>query len=110
MSNLNLLPDDVVDQDGNRWLYGKQWKPWKFGEVVIPCPIWSIEKDCYWHLTNGRPTAPGVIDRKEHFMRFVNAIWGREDSIWPWQWNPNAVKILEKKLEYRILMIAGPSG
>jgi len=50
---------------------------------------------------------PGFISRFEHYKRWVTEIWGQEDSIWPFEWNPNAERIIELKMSEKILMVAG---
>lgn len=101
----------VIDRDGRTYAYGSWIPPWKpvpgKEEIVMPRPMWSIEQEIYWRLTNGKQVPPGSRDRKHHFMQFVNCIWGQDDSIYPFTWNPFAENILEKKLEHSFLMVAG---
>ena len=50
---------------------------------------------------------PGYEGRFEHYKRFVSAIWGREQGVYKFKWNPNAEEILRRFLEHSVLAIAG---
>lgn len=50
---------------------------------------------------------PGIQDAFHHFKAICIELWGREDSMFPWEWNPNAERMLRIKLERPFLMIGG---
>lgn len=115
MANISITyKHGAIDKDGRTFAYGQWINPWRpipnKPDILMPRPMWSIEKEIYWRLTCGSPVPPGAKDRKWHFMRFVDEIWGTHDSMFPFQWNPIAESILEKKLEHKFLMVGGHAG
>lgn len=116
MANLNLLPKDwTIDKDGKTYAYGTKWlpiRPIKGRETIIPRPRYDIEMLCFKSLRGlqcpkGFIRPPGVRTAYDHYKSISDEIWGVEDSIWPFEWNPYSERMLEFKLKYNFLMICG---
>jgi hypothetical protein len=114
MSNLNLLTKDwTTDKDGNTFAYGTKWKPVQpFRGRFFPRPRYDIEMIMYKSLRGlpvpkGFVIPPGKVDAKHHYMEFVREMFDYEDSIWKYEWNPYAVRMLDAKLDNNYLMVAG---
>lgn len=107
-----------IDRHGKTWAYGTFWnpvRPLSGRQELIPRPRYEIETLLFKKL-RGFPTPknfvlpPGALDAKEHFMNLTNEIFQNEYSIWPFEWNPYAKRMLEAKLKHNFLMIAGHGG
>lgn len=78
-------------------------KPLRVNGQPVPMPGWLIEK----HIYNGF-RVPGYKGQAWHFMRFVDELWGdKSDKDGLFEWNPNAVRMLEGMLEHKRLALAG---
>lgn len=105
------IPEGAIDRDGRRWLAGAWWNPILLKpndkSSLLPKPLYEIHREIYYNLTNGLKAPPGHSGRFEHFKAMVSEVWGYEGSTWPWEWNPNAVSIIEEKMNEKWLMVAG---
>lgn len=52
----------------------------------------------------------GYLGWKGHFMAMASILFGREDCLRKFTWNPNAVAILDKYEEYNFLGVAGSAS
>ncbi len=94
--------------------YGLSWNPVPDMQGrLVPAPDWYIERNmCIRYdefkeqLEKQRPDFK-MMPWAEHFARLVRAIFGDPNGIYHFEWNPNAIRILKKFREKRILSIAG---
>lgn len=78
-------------------------KPLRVNGRPVPMPGWLIEK----HIYNGF-RVPGYKGQAWHFMRFVDELWGdKSDKDGLFEWNPNAVRMIENTLKHRLLAVCG---
>lgn len=91
--------------------YGIEWQPLRAnGKPVCPMPDWMIERDMFlWDEMKDRQgnLLHLSIPRKhkgkaEHFRRMMTAILGQT-----FEWNPNAVRIVDEYFSHEFLAIAG---
>lgn len=110
-----MLKEWDITKKGEVFAYGVLWapiRPHSGRDTIMPRPRYDIEMTCYRFL-RGLPvpagfTRPsGIRSVKHHYMAISNELWGVSDSIWPFEWNPNAERILDNKLENSFLMIGG---
>lgn len=106
-----ISPGDAQVRRGSVYCAGCWWAPIllnpRDSTTIFPRPLYEIHREIYYGLTNGIEVPPGNKGRKYHFMRMASEIFGGEDSIWPWEWNPNAEAIITEKMSERWLMVAG---
>jgi len=90
--------------------YGVMWKPWlnEKGKILCQKPDWEIERDCYLKCMDGQQ-AGYMLGAAEHFIRYTNIICQRHPKPPEpvFEWNPNAVEILNRHIEYRFLSVEG---
>lgn len=109
------IKEGAVDGNGRTFAAGAWWNPLLINPKgdprdkrnILPLPMYDIHRQIYLALTNGQDAPPGHQGRLHHFMAMATEIWGQEDSIWPWEWNPNAVSIITEKMNERWLMVGG---
>jgi len=78
------------------------------GRPVAEMPDWMVERNVLRNYDELNAKFPGkLLPRYEHFKKFCDYIWGREDARNKFEWNPNACKILERHHEHQYLAIAG---
>lgn len=119
MKTLILAPKEgSIDSDGRKFRYGTWWRavrPLSGRDELMPRPDYDIDMLCFKKLRGfpvpkGFELPPGVLDAKHHFMRMTDEIFQAENSIWPFEWNPYSIRMLEAKLQHPFLMIAGHGG
>lgn len=87
----------------SRFKYGVWWRPIldpASKKPVCPRPDWKIEARMYLDA----PT-PGLKAR--HFMRMISCIFASPIAKKPFQWNPNAVRIIREYFKNTYLAVAG---
>lgn len=100
---------EELKKQGYRFDYGVAWPPLKAGKQVVPRPQWLIEKECYNGLY-GVEKSPYYLGKEEHFKRFLSALFDVPGSIFPFQWNPNACRILHAVLNNNFTSVLGCAG
>jgi len=75
----------------------KQW---------VPLQDWKIEAEMYARASESHHP-PGWLGKAEHFMRMITCIFASPAAKRPFQWNPNAVRIVKHYFENNYLAIAG---
>lgn len=90
--------------------YGRVWpnKPWGPKNRIIPCPDWYIEL-CILRDYERMKSLPGnkLVSWQQHFVNFTKIIFGDPRGIFYFEWNPNAMRILDNFYRHNILAIAG---
>lgn len=89
--------------------YGISFKPIKDPKGRgITCPDWFIERQILTHYEQCQAIRTArLLPWCEHFCRLVDIIFGDPKGIWPFEWNPNAMRILKNFRKHHILAIAG---
>ena len=89
--------------------YGISFKPIKDPKGRgITCPDWFIERQILTHYEQCKAIRTArLLTWCEHFCRLVDIIFGDPKGIWPFEWNPNAMRILKNFRKHHILAIAG---
>lgn len=95
--------------------YGIEWQPLLAnGKPVCPMPDWMIERDMFLWDENvdrdGRQlykTPPKHKGKAEHFRRMLSCILASPAAKNPFEWNPNAVRIVDEYFRNRFLAISG---
>lgn len=91
---------------GFREAYGVLFPPRTVGKTVMPYSLWEIERD-FILGRNGLHDKPGFLGKVEHFKRLASILMGHKGMAKPFQWNPNALKILDAYFAHDFLAIAG---
>jgi len=90
--------------------YGRVWpnKPWGPKNRIIPCPDWYIEL-CILRDYERMKSLPGnkLVSWQQHFVNFTKIVFGDPRGIFYFEWNPNAMRILDNFYKHNILSIAG---
>jgi hypothetical protein len=92
-----------------RFKYGEWWAPMcdpDTGKAICQQPDWMIERKCYLKGTPENHPADW-LGKAEHFRRMITCIWASPVSKNPFQWNPNASRIVDAYFEHDYLAIAG---
>lgn len=78
-------------------------KPLRINGQPVPMPGYLIER----HIYNGFKV-PGYKGQAYHFMRFVDELWGdKSDKDGLFEWNPNAVRMIENTMKHKRLAVCG---
>lgn len=106
-----------IDKAGRTFAYGVWWapvRPHAGRTTIMPRPRYEIEMTCYRFLRGitdmlpkGFTRPPGIKDLFHHFKAIAIELWGAGDSLFPWEWNPNAERMLQCKIDHTFLMIGG---
>lgn len=96
-------------EDGHIIAYGIDWSPLKVGNQSIPLPEWLIHRDLALRR-HGCESIPGYLGQAWHFMRFCDAFFSDPRGLFHMEWNPNAVKIVEKFFDNKMLAIMGAAS
>lgn len=89
--------------------YGVRWKPLKAGKGWIERPGWLVEQEIL-QIPEGGKFPRGYLGFKHHFMAYVTALLGDPNGVYGFQWNPNAVRILDGMINHRFLAICGAAS
>lgn len=76
------------------------------GKALCPIPDWKIEAKMYLKCSESHHP-PGWLGKAEHFRRMVSIIWASPLAKRPFQWNPNASRIIDEYFANSYLGIAG---
>ncbi len=111
-----MTPSELAtyEAQGYRVKYQRLWPPLNLGvsggkPLLMPIPDWLIEVHCFNNL-EGFHDSVGFLGKVEHFKRLITALLGQEDSLYCFEWNPNACLIVERFFEHRFLAIGGCSN
>ncbi len=72
---------------------------------ICPIPDWKIEAKMY--LMSEKHHPPGWLGKAAHFKKMISIIWASPIAKRPFQWNPNACRIVEEYFKNTYLGIAG---
>lgn len=89
--------------------YGTTWFPTlnpATKKPICPMPDWRIERFCYLNFTEENHP-PGWLGKAEHFRRMISLIFASPVAKKPFQWNPNASRIVDEYFANSFLAIAG---
>lgn len=90
--------------------YGLLHLPWRNakGKVICQSPDWERHQNAYLNCMDGFKHKDS-LGASEHFIRYTNIICERNprpaEPIF--EWNPNAVEILNRHIQYRFLSVEG---
>jgi len=73
------------------------------GRAICPRPDWKIEADMLLCTEGKHPS--GWLGKAEHLKRMANCLFGSGKR--PFQWNPNASRIVEEYFKCDFLAVAG---
>ncbi len=92
-----------------RMKYGAWFKPLmdpQTNKALCGRPDWMIERDCYLKMTEGHH-CDDWLGPAEHFRRMISCIFGSPVSKVPFQWNPNAIRMVDEYFKHGFLSVAG---
>ena len=92
--------------------YGVEWQPVMHGgKIHVAWTEWQIERNMFmWgkeKATLGLKFPKKHLGEAEHFRRMVSIVLGRQGCRNYFEWNPNAVRIVDEYFRNRFLAIAG---
>jgi len=93
---------------GYRIYYGVEFPPQRLSNgQAVPIPPWKAEGLLYLDEDGDFCKSPSYLGKKQHFINFVNHIWGDPLDEGHFEWNPNAIKMLECAVNNKFLAVAG---
>ncbi len=96
--------------DGAVYQYGRLHFPMKNakGKFLCQTPAFEVERQSYLRCMAGEKH-PALLGAAEHFIRYTNIICHRNPRPAEpvFEWNPNAVEILNRHLQYRFTSAEG---
>lgn len=91
-----------------RYKYGVEFDPLidpQSKRPICQIPDWKIEAKMY--LCRPEKAPPGWLGKAEHFRRMISIIFASPLAKNPFEWNPNAVEVVDKYFEEDFLGVAG---
>lgn len=90
--------------------YGVEWQPIMYGgKIHVPWTEWQIERNMFmWgkeEITAGAKLPKQHLGEAEHFRRMMSVVLSASAN--PFEWNPNAVRIVDEYFANKFLAIAG---
>jgi len=89
--------------------YGITFRPIKGPKgKLLTCPDWLVEKQILSNYEECKKfRSAKLLPWCEHFCRLTDIIFADPKGSWPFQWNPNALRILKNFRKHHLLAIAG---
>jgi hypothetical protein len=102
------LPDGVELGAFERFKYGVIWSCMKDThgrDVAQAMPDWMIEREMLACPDDRKPS--GFRGKAFHMREFITLVWGARNDLFFIEWNPNALKILDRYCKNKITAVAG---
>ena len=103
-----MTNQDERYRQGYRYEAGIEFPPRRLENgQVMPLPSWKIFGQLYLDESGEFSKSAAYVSKAHYFQEFVREIWGDENDEGFFEWNPNAVKMMEVCIEHKFVAIAG---
>jgi len=93
---------------GYRVYHGIEFPPKRLPNgQAMPVPPWRAEGLLYLDESGEFCKSKSYLGKAQHFINFCNHIWGDPNDEGFFEWNPNAIKMLECSIAHKFVSIAG---